>query len=258
MPLHECTKAGLPGRAARFAARAVRRGGVLVVALRPRGGRLRPRHGPSRKGGPAARARLHELRRWTVCGSGSGGPQSWLDRASQAGAGIVLLGAGWANIAPARPPAGFDPRDPADPAYSWERLDAAVRDATAQGFKVMILVTRAPPWAEGPDRPDLPVEDLEPGAWKPDPAPSATSRRRSPPATRAGSSIRRIPRRGASAGPAVAALGGAEPRRQPGAAVRGRQALRPEHYRRMLDSFYTAIKAVAPSNTVVTGGPPLR
>ena len=92
----------------------------------------------------------------------------------------------------ARAPAGrLRPRDPADPAYSWE-LDAAVRDATAQGFKVMLLVTRAPPWAEGPNRPDLPIEDLEPGAWKPDPAPSATSRRRSP-ATRAGSSIRRIP-----------------------------------------------------------------
>ena len=107
MPLHECTKAGRPGRAARFAARAVRRGGVLVAAafaLAVAGFALVTAP-------PAKAARPLEL------GFSSFGDQLfvdpdpavrnlWLDRASQAGAGMVLLGAGWDNVAPARPPAG--------------------------------------------------------------------------------------------------------------------------------------------------------
>ena len=256
MPLHECTKAGLPGRAARFAARAVRRGGVLVVAafaLAVAGFALVTAP-------PAKAARPLEL------GFTSFGDQLftdpdpavrnlWLDRASQAGAGIVLLGAGWANIAPARPPAGFDPRDPADPAYSWGTLDAAVRDATAQGFKVMILVTRAPPWAEGPNRPDLPVEDLEPGAWKPDPG--ALGDFTTAIATRYSGGFVDPADPGSGALPQVRRWQlWAEPNLGVNLAPQYEAGKRigPEHYRRMLDSFYTAIKAIAPSNTVVTGG----
>ena len=59
-----------------------------------------------------------------------------------------------------------NPRDPADPAYDFSRLDAAVRDAERRGLKVLFTVFLAPDWAEGPGRPD----GLRPGAWRPNPA----------------------------------------------------------------------------------------
>jgi hypothetical protein len=256
MPLHERTKAGLPGRAARLAPRAVRRGGVLVVAafaLAVAGFALVTAP-------PAKAARPLEL------GFTSFGDQLfkdpdpsvrnlWLDRASQAGAGIVLLGAGWSNVAPTRPPAGFNPRNPADPAYAWGALDAAVRDATAKGFEVMLLVTRAPPWAEGPDRPDLPVEDLEPGAWKPDPG--ALGDFATAVATRYAGGFVDPENPGSGALPQVRRWQlWAEPNLGVNLAPQYEAGERtgPELYRRMLASFYTAIKAVAPSNIVVTGG----
>ena len=179
----------------------------------------------------------------------------WLDRASQAGATLDQPAPSNTIPAPANPPAGFNPRDPADPAYSWERVDAAVRAATAHGFKVMLLVTRAPRWAEGPDRPDLPVEVLEPGTWKPDPG--ALGDFATAIATRYS---------GAFVDPADPGSGPLPQVRrwqlwaEPNLTLRlapqyeGGKRFAPDHYRRMLDSFYTAIKAIAPSNTVVTGG----
>jgi hypothetical protein len=251
MPLREQTEAGQAGRGAPAAARAaMRRGLVLAAAV------LALSVAALASAAPATAARPLEL------GFTSYGDQLftdpdpavrslWLGRASQAGAGMVLLGAGWASIAPANPPAGFDPGDPADPAYSWETLDAAVRDATAHGFRVMILVTRAPPWAEGPNTPDK----IRPGAWKPDPAAlgdfstaiaSRYSGRFVDPANPGAGALPRVrlwqlwaePNLGVNLAPQYEA---------------GKR-LGPEHYRLMLDSFYTAIKAIAPSNTVVTGG----
>jgi hypothetical protein len=86
------------------------------------------------------------------------------DQAQRVGADLVSLSLHWDSIASAGPPA--NPRDPADPAYSWKRMDAAVRDARSHGFPVVLVVHDAPDWAEGPGRPDW----APPGTWKPDPA----------------------------------------------------------------------------------------
>ena len=175
----------------------------------------------------------------------------WLDRAGHAGAGIVLLGAQWSADAPRDPPPGFDPRNPADPAYSWGRLDPAVRDATAHGFQVMILLTRAPTWAEGPGRPGNAPE----GAWKPDPG--AVGDFAAALATRY--SGRFVDPFNAAAGalPAVRLWQlWAEPNLELNLAPQyvGRKRWAPDHYRLMLDAFYREIEGVDAQNKVVTGG----
>jgi hypothetical protein len=75
----------------------------------------------------------------------------------------VSLSLHWDQVASGDPPA--NPRDPADPAYTWRPIDAAVRDARSRGFPVVLVVHDAPSWAEGPDAPDWAVQ----GTWKPDP-----------------------------------------------------------------------------------------
>jgi hypothetical protein len=45
-------------------------------------------------------------------------------------------------------PAGFDPTNPADPAYDWFAIDQLVRLATAKGLEPFMTIKDAPDWAE--------------------------------------------------------------------------------------------------------------
>ena len=72
----------------------------------------------------------------------SGGNAPLFDRTVNARAGLVLLGAPWASIAPANPPAGFDGSNPNSPGYSWGSLDASV--AAAQNHALAILPFAVP------------------------------------------------------------------------------------------------------------------
>jgi hypothetical protein len=83
------------------------------------------------------------------------------DRAVGANIGIVGVNIGWRAIAPTRP---ARPRNPADPAYDWSQADAIVRQAQQRGLPVLITVTFAPDWAEGPGQ----ARALFDGTWKPD------------------------------------------------------------------------------------------
>ncbi len=68
-------------------------------------------------------------------------------------------------------PKGFDATDPADyPAGAWDRLDAIVRDAGAEGLGVdFVLTGAAPRWADGPGAPAV-VSITPYRAWFPSPA----------------------------------------------------------------------------------------
>jgi hypothetical protein len=87
----------------------------------------------------------------------------WLGRAAQTGASIVRINVRWAQIAPKKLPVGFEATNPAAPSYEWANLDAAVREATSQGLRILITVYQAPTWAEGEERP----KNAEPGSWEP-------------------------------------------------------------------------------------------
>ena len=53
----------------------------------------------------------------------------------------------WPTAAPVRP---GNPTSPSDPAYRWPAdVDRAVAEATANGIKVALLVSRSPAWANG-------------------------------------------------------------------------------------------------------------
>jgi hypothetical protein len=90
---------------------------------------------------------------------------TWIDRTVDAGGGVVRITPPWALIAPSRRPSGFDPADPADPAYRWTAVDALVRDLTSRGVAVLFTINGAPTWAEGAHRPS----GANPGSWRPQP-----------------------------------------------------------------------------------------
>ena len=93
-----------------------------------------------------------------------------LDEFKALGASVVKLRVEWENIAPnpgseTRP--SFDATDPAAyPPGAWSRLDAAVRDASARGMRVFLMV--------GPPAPEWATQRGErrghPGVLRPDPA----------------------------------------------------------------------------------------
>ncbi len=116
-------------------------------------------------GGTAhAAKRAPELGIWDpILASGDSATRAeWLDRTVDVGAQQVTLQANWRHIARSKP---ADPTDPDDPAYDWTQLDAAVRAANARGFSIMVMLYRAPDWAEGPGRDPV----AGPGTWRPDP-----------------------------------------------------------------------------------------
>lgn len=66
------------------------------------------------------------------------------------GATTVRFYASWRRVAPATRPAGFDPANPADPAYDWSRWDTQVRSAQASGLEPILSIESAPDWAVEP------------------------------------------------------------------------------------------------------------
>ena len=89
----------------------------------------------------------------TACTSEAGSPRiRGCSERVDAGARVVRIDPDWSRVAPATRPAGFDPADPADPAYNWTSLDAGVRAASSRGMEVLLAINGAPRWAEGSRR----------------------------------------------------------------------------------------------------------
>ena len=61
----------------------------------------------------------------------------WQDRARAAHADVVRLNIGWRSITSGTPSA---PRDPADPAYDFADLDAAVEATAARGMQPLVTI----------------------------------------------------------------------------------------------------------------------
>ena len=175
---------------------------------------------------------------------------TWLGRSVDAGAQIVRIPITWAVANTRTRPAGFDARNPADPAYDFALADAAIKDAVAHGLQVLAYFSGAPRWAEGPGRPAAAPR----GSWRPDPRAiedygAALARRYS----------------GRFPDPAVA--GAVLPRvhalqvwNEPNLDTyltpqwRAGRTFAPAHYRRMLNAFYRGVKSVSPATLVVTAG----
>ncbi len=177
-----------------------------------------------------------------------------LTRIRAAGASVVRIPVEWRYIVSANPPAGFDAADPASPAYDFTMVDSAVRDTVAAGLMPLLVVTRAPAFAEAPRR----WPYAYPGSWAPNPAAfgefaSAVARRYDgsfPDPLEAGRALPRVRLLEAWNEPNLARY--LEPQ---WVAEGGRwRAFSPLLYRQLLNAFYAAVKAVEPSDTVIATG----
>jgi hypothetical protein len=177
-----------------------------------------------------------------------------LARIRATGASVVRIPVEWRYIVSANPPAGFDAADPASPAYDFTMVDSAVRDTVAAGLTPLLVVTRAPAFAEAPRR----WPYAYPGSWAPNPAAlgefaTAVARRYDGSFPDPLEPVRALPRvrlLEAWNEPNLARY--LEPQ---WVAEGGRwRAFSPLLYRQLLNAFYAAVKAVEPSDTVIATG----
>jgi hypothetical protein len=187
--------------------------------------------------------------------SGSPAAQSlWIGRTVAEGAGIARISVGWSVIAPATRPPGFSPASPTSPGYNWTATDAAVRALSSQGLQVLINITSAPSWAEGPHRP----ASAQPGSWRPNATAFAGFAKAAalrydgqfPDPLHPGSLLPRVrlwqpwnePNLDGYLAPQWTRSGSRWVPASPGI------------YRSLLNSFYAAVKSVSSSNFVVEAG----
>jgi hypothetical protein len=100
-----------------------------------------------------------------IASSNSALSKSWISRAASQGATVVRLTVGWSAVAPQALPQGFDAANPGSPFYDWGRYDQLVRAVATTHLSILLDVTSAPVWAEGPGRPST----AAPGTWEPNP-----------------------------------------------------------------------------------------
>ncbi len=177
-----------------------------------------------------------------------------LQRIRATGASVVRIPAEWRYIVSPDQPAGFDASAPSSPAYDFTAVDAAVRDTVAAGLTPLLVVTRAPAFAEAPHR----WPYAYPGSWAPDPAAfgafaTAVARRYDgsfPDPLEPGRALPRVRLFEAWNEPNLARY------LEPQWVVEGGRwvAFSPLLYRQLLNAFYAAVKAVAPGDVVLTAG----
>ncbi|HEU4736291.1 MAG TPA: hypothetical protein VFS48_04600 [Solirubrobacterales bacterium] len=180
---------------------------------------------------------------WTgITNLGSNEPIAF-NMAKASGAKFVRIPLNWQNTAPTAPPASWQPDNPADPNYDWHN-DADVINAIAAGMTPVLQIDEAPVWAQRCQTPNV----LAYAICDPDPAALAAF---------ATAAARRYS--GAFAGlPKVQywqALN--EPNLSlfffPQYDTSGK-GLSPGLYRKLLNGFYDAVKAVDPTNLVLAAG----
>jgi hypothetical protein len=164
----------------------------------------------------------------------------WLEAAEGSGASLVRLFVSWRDVASARP---SNAANPADPAYHFGSLDAAVADAVAHGIEPVLTIGGTPDFAEGAGRPP----SAPPGSWMPDP--QAYGEFAQALAARYSGSFAGLPR-----------VRYFQAWNEPNLGVylspqyRGKRLAAPAIYRALLNAFYAGVKSVAADNVVITGG----
>lgn len=174
-----------------------------------------------------------------------------------AGGSVVRLLHNWSVLARVQPPTSAAAQDPAFPGYDFSSLDAEVRDLADARLRVLLELSRAPSWAEGPGRPPVSSTAVA-GTWKPDPGmfrdfAIAVARRysgRFPDPARPGQILPRVRYYQAWNEPNLSQFITPLGRREGGRWV----DLAAGWYRKLLNAFYSGINSVDPSNVVVAAG----
>jgi hypothetical protein len=159
------------------------------------------------------------------------------NRLRSAGASGMRVLLNWREVAPANPSAGFDPTNPGDPEYKWQKFEGEVRAAAAAGLQPIVVIRSAPDWAEGPGA-------GREGTVQPDPGRFAQFAHAV--ATRYSGGFQGLPRiRYWQAWNEPNHFGFLNP--QANLAAVG-------HYRALLNAFADAVHAVRADNAVIAGG----
>jgi hypothetical protein len=160
----------------------------------------------------------------------------------QAGAQLALTPLRWGTVAPRSEPASWDPTNPSDPHYDWDQFDVWVTNAVQAGLTPVLQLRGAPLWAQ---RCPEPTDTDAP--CKPDPAALAAF---------ATAAARRYS--GDYVGlPRVRFWQGLN---EPNLSLffspqfEGGRPVSPALYRKLINAFYFAVKAVDPSNVVLAAG----
>jgi hypothetical protein len=165
----------------------------------------------------------------------------WLDRAKGAGTGLIRVNVPWREVVASTPPQR--PANPSDPAYAgMSNVDATVAAAGARGFDVLLTVSSAPDWAEGPNPPSNAYD----GTWRPN-------------AGALGQFAQMLAKRYSGFYNGLPRVRYFEAWNEPNLSNYltpqwvGKTLYSPIHYRRMLNAFYAGVKRVQPGAKVVGG-----
>jgi hypothetical protein len=175
-----------------------------------------------------------------------------LTRAGEAGGSVVRLGVSWRYVDAVEPPSRADARNHGWSGYRWDDVDSEVRAVLAAGLEPLLVVNIAPDWFEGPSRPSS-FQDAPLGTWNPDPeaygdfAHALADRYGGSARDAAGAPLPRVRLFQAWNEPNLPEF--LTPQSRP--AARGRVAVSPGRYRRLLDAFYLSAKGVHRDNFVV-------
>jgi hypothetical protein len=161
-------------------------------------------------------------------------------RVKDAGARYVRVSVEWSEIAPGAKPDAWQPEDPADPHYDWQRTDEGMAHAVAAGLEPVAMIEEVPQWVER-CRSSL--------GGNCDPDPDALAAFATAAARRYSGSFGGLPR--------VAYWQGLN---EPNLSIyfnpqfEGDRAVSAGLYRTLANRFYAAIKAVNPTAIVIAAG----
>jgi hypothetical protein len=170
-------------------------------------------------------------------------PAVALEHVKATGSQLAQMPVRWSEVAPKDQPAAWQPEDPGDSHYDWDRTDRWVVAAIQNGLTPVLQIRSAPTWVQRCE-----PSQIDAGApCNPDPAALATF---------ATATARRY--NGFFAGlPRVQYWQGLN---EPNLSLffnpqyEGDKPASPILYRALINSFYAAIKSVDPSNLVIAAG----
>ena len=176
--------------------------------------------------------------------------------ARSAGGSVWRIVLRWRTVAPTQPPTRADAADPAWAGYKWESIDRVVKAAAANGLEPLAVLTSAPDWAQGANRPAV-SSTFRNGAWKPSPAAFgsfavALAKRYSgsfPDPVDPGAALPRVRHWEPWNEPNLSIEISPQWKRNSGAWT----PASPETYRRLHNAFYDGVKSVDTRNNVIAG-----
>lgn len=90
-----------------------------------------------------------------------------LREGKKAGADMWRFEVSWSGIAQSKPPSQTVAADPGWSGYDWTNADRVVRAIRAAGLSPLMIVSGAPTWAQGSDKPQHPKAGVLTEGWKP-------------------------------------------------------------------------------------------